>query len=65
MIEPITVTAEVAEAWAGLRLALREAGARLPINDSWIAATALAHDLPVVTQDRDFADVPGLSVIAV
>ena len=35
----------------------------MPINDSWIAATAIAHDLPVVTQDADFDDAPGLAVI--
>jgi len=33
------------------------------INDSWIAATAIAHRLPLVTQDRDYAGVPGLDVV--
>jgi len=37
----------------------------LPVNDSWIAATALAFDLAVVTQDDDYAGVPDLSVIRV
>jgi predicted nucleic acid-binding protein len=31
------------------------AGAASTSNDLWIAATALANDLPVVTQDDDFA----------
>jgi len=37
----------------------------MPINDSWIAATALAHDLTVTTQDDDYDDVPGLQVVKV
>jgi predicted nucleic acid-binding protein len=35
------------------------------INDSWIAATALALDVPVVTQDDDYPDLPELRVIRV
>ena len=34
-----------------------------PLNDSWIAATALAHGLPVATQDDDYDQVPGLQVV--
>jgi predicted nucleic acid-binding protein len=33
------------------------------INDSWIAATAMAHGVPVVTQDDGFPDVEGLDVV--
>lgn len=35
------------------------------MNDSWIAATAIAHDLALVTQDDDYDDLPGLMVIRV
>ena len=35
------------------------------LNDSWIAATALAHDVPVITQDADYVAVAGLEVIRV
>ncbi len=62
---PAPIDGEVAAAWAHLRVALREAGRRMPVNDSWIAATALALDLPVVTQDDDYDGVPGLTVIRV
>lgn len=61
--EPLPVDAGVARAWAELRIQLREAGSRMPLNDSWIAATAIAHGLPVVTQDADYDEVPGLEVI--
>ena len=59
------VDTAVADAWARLREAMRARGRRMPINDSWIAATAIAHAVPVVTQDDDYADVPGLVVIRV
>ena len=39
---------------------------RMEINDSWIAAMALAHDWAVVTQDLGFpSSVPELNVIVV
>jgi hypothetical protein len=61
--DPLPVDARVAHAWAALRIALRDAGKRMPVNDSWIAATALAHDLPVASQDSDYDEVPGLQVL--
>ena len=64
-LEPIPVDAQVAHAWATLRLALRDQGLRMPLNDSWIAATAIAHKLPVVAQDADYDRVRGLKVIRV
>ena len=64
-LDPLPITSRVAEEWASLRLALRDAGKRMPLNDSWIAATALAHNLPVVTQDSDFDDIPGIVTIHV
>src|SRR3954469_9900681 len=65
VLDPIPVDQAVARAWARLRLALRESGKRMGVNDSWIAATAIALDLPVLTQDADYDDVPGLTVISV
>lgn len=64
-LEPISIDAAVANAWARLRVALRETGLRLPVNDSWIAATAMAHDIPIVTQDDDLPDLAELKVIHV
>ena len=51
----------VAATWALLRIHLAESKRRLNVNDLWIAATALTHDLPVVTQDDDFDPVEGVS----
>jgi predicted nucleic acid-binding protein len=64
-LEALPVDQPVAEAWARLRVQLRDIGARMPVNDSWIAATALAIELPIVTQDADYVELPGLQVIRV
>ncbi|MGH9046684.1 MAG: type II toxin-antitoxin system VapC family toxin [Acidimicrobiales bacterium] len=64
-LDPLPIDEGVAHAWATLRLALRDAGKRMPINDSWIAATAIANDLAVASQDGDYDDIPGLRVIRV
>ncbi|MGH3768346.1 MAG: type II toxin-antitoxin system VapC family toxin [Pseudonocardiaceae bacterium] len=61
--DPLVVDESVADAWAALRAQLRERGRRMPLNDSWIAATAIAHGLPVATQDDDYDEIPGLGVI--
>lgn len=64
-LDPRPVDHEVAAQWAKLRVLLRDSSQRMPVNDSWIAATAMALDVPVVTQDGDFPELDGLSVIRV
>ena len=65
-LEPLPVDERVVAAWSLLRRRLREAGLRMEVNDSWIAATAISHGMAVVTQDRGFPeDLPGLAVIRV
>lgn len=67
-IEVLPIDAAVAAQWARLRVHLASTGGRVNVNDVWIAATALAHRLPVVTQDDDFnplAEGVGLEVIRV
>lgn len=64
-LEPVPVDDMVAAEWARLRVLLRDSGQRMPVNDSWIAATAMALDVPVVTQNDDFPQVEGLTVINV
>lgn len=65
-LDPVPVDERVAAAWALLRQRLKSAGKKMEINDSWIAATAIAYDWPVITQDQEFpADVPELQIITV
>ena len=62
-LDPIPVDERVAVAWARLLVDLRDRGLRMPVNDSWIAATAIALGVAVVTQDDDYVELPGLAVI--
>ena len=64
----LPIDEQVARHWALLRAELARNGQRINVNDVWIAATAIAHELPVVTQDTDFdaiAEIGGLSIIRV
>jgi predicted nucleic acid-binding protein len=47
--EALPIDEAVSDAWALLVSRLRPAGRRAPVNDSWIAATAIAHHVPIVT----------------
>jgi predicted nucleic acid-binding protein len=64
-LDPIPVDEAVAAEWARLRVLLRDSGQRMPVNDSWIAATALVLGVPVVTQDDDFPEIVDLIVTRV
>ena len=64
-LQPLVVDDEVAAQWARLRVLLRDSGQRMPINDSWIAATAMSIGVPVVTQDADYPALPELDVVQV
>lgn len=66
LLDAMPVNHDAAQAWARLRVLLRNAGKRMPVNDSWIAATAMSIGVPVVTQDADYdVDLPDLAVIRV
>ena len=62
-LDPIAIDDDVAAQWARLRVMLRDAGQRMPVNDSWIAATAMALQVPMVTQDDDYINLAELPVI--
>lgn len=58
-IELLPIDAGAAAEWARLRVHLTETGGRVNVNDLWIAATAAAHGLPVVTRDDGFGPLEG------
>lgn len=63
-LSSLPVDRGVASAFASLVVQMRAAGqGRLGVQDAWIAATAIAHDADLLTQDSDFDGVPGLRVI--
>ena len=60
---PVIVLGEFFRRYAELRRELKTAGTPIPSNDSWIAATAIAVGVPIVTQDADYDAMPGVQVI--
>ncbi len=69
--DPIPVSEAVMVSWARVITDCRAAGVHrtVKLTDALIAATAIEHGLPVVTQDADFDQIaracPALSVIKV
>jgi predicted nucleic acid-binding protein len=61
--EPLPVDVDVARAFARIVAEIRSQRRRVPVLDALIAATAVAEDIPVVTQDRDYEAIPGVKVI--
>lgn len=47
------------------RAYVQASGRRLGVNDMWIAATAAANEIPVLTQDGDFDALNGVAGLAV
>lgn len=55
--------AECARTWAGLLAKMKKSGTAMPIKDSLIAATALAHHFVVATRNtRDFTNA-GVQIV--
>lgn len=65
LFQPLPIDAEVARTFAELVAEARRQGRRAKVMDTWIAATAVANDLPVYTQDADFAAIPRVRVVDV
>lgn len=57
---------ELCRIWANLRAERQTIGQPLLAQDAWIAATAVRHDLPLVTHNaKDFQNIPKLQVLTV
>ncbi len=54
---------ETADIYGRIKNELLRSGRPIPENDMWISATALEHNLPVVTNDKHLSYVPGLEII--
>ena len=59
--DPIPITEAVMVTWASLVADCRDAGIHrtVRLTDALIAATAIEHGLPVVTQDGDYEKISG------
>jgi len=62
-IHCVPFDAAVGLKWAALMAKLRASGRAMPIKDSLIAATALTHDLAVVTRNRSDFEKAGVRII--
>ncbi len=51
---------ETARVYGRIRYELRAKGRPIPVNDTWIAAIALQHNLTLLTRDGHFKEVDNL-----
>ncbi len=59
----IPVDIELCRCWGNLRSQLQLIGRQISAQDAWIAATALRHDIPLVTHNaKDFSGIPSLDI---
>jgi len=58
--EIASVTDITAVHYADLRFHLKSTGTPIPANDLWIAALALEHRLPLLSNDAHFDNIPEL-----
>jgi tRNA(fMet)-specific endonuclease VapC len=56
------IDAETARCYAVIVSGLRKAGQPVPVNDAWIAASAMQHGLPILTADAHFRRIPQIMV---
>lgn len=63
--DPLPITLPIARIRASVAAVLAAKGEKIGSEDLWIAATAVAHDLELVTRNtRGFSRVPGLRLVA-
>lgn len=61
-VRVLNITEETASRYAGILHCLRKAGTPIPVNDLWIAATAMEFGLRLLTSDAHFLRVPQVQV---
>ncbi len=64
-IEIINVNADVARKYAVIHLSLEKKGAKIPINDVWIAACCMEVGGTLLTMDRHFELVDQIEVMLI
>jgi len=60
----LEVIEETAIRYAEIRQRLKEQASPIPANDTWIAALARQHSLPILSNDPHFDAVPGIQRVA-
>ncbi|CAN5625967.1 MAG: PIN domain-containing protein [Acidobacteria bacterium] len=60
----IEANQEICLKWAKIRFEAKRNGMPVSVGDAWIAATALAYSIPLVTHNySDFKNISGLQII--
>lgn len=59
----LEITLQTAEQFGRLSVYLKDNGTPIPINDVWIGALCVEYDLPLLTRDRDFENLPQITLI--
>ncbi|MDB4354097.1 type II toxin-antitoxin system VapC family toxin [Akkermansiaceae bacterium] len=57
MVQVASATHATAQVYAEIWLELKKEGTAIPSNDTWIAALARQHQLPLLSNDRHFDQV--------
>ena len=63
VIEVVETDAVCGKIYGELWADLASTGSMIPTNDIWIAATAMAYKLPLVTEDAHLRRVKGLEIV--
>jgi tRNA(fMet)-specific endonuclease VapC len=58
----LNIDSETSDFYAIIRNALLDAGTLIPMNDIWIAASAMQYGLHVLTTDKHFQNVKQIAV---
>jgi len=61
-VSMVEIDRETAESYAFIYAYLSQAGTPVSPNDLWIAASAMQHNLRILTFDRDFLRIPQVMV---
>jgi tRNA(fMet)-specific endonuclease VapC len=61
--ETLAITGTTSLIYARIRDDLCSKGRPIPANDLWIASQAVEHGLPLLSRDRHFLEVAGLTLL--
>jgi tRNA(fMet)-specific endonuclease VapC len=64
-VEVIGATKKTGEIYGEIHSYLVKKGRPIPINDVWIAAVCIEHDIQLLTRDSDFQHLPQLRLVAI
>lgn len=60
----LAIVESTTDYYAAICVELKTRGKPIPINDVWISALSREHNLPILSLDRHFDEVPGVRRIA-